>query len=93
MSLLPPKTTICGLSFPIDKVLLVTLNQPKKLNCLTQEGHHELDRIWQWLDANPGLVLAIITGSGRVFCAGADLQGRLHPGYFQSFTGETSSGG
>lgn len=70
-----PITTICDLSFPRPAVLLVTLNQPEKLNCIPSFGHRELENIWEWMDSNPKILVGIITGSGRAFCGGADLRG------------------
>lgn len=70
-----PKTSFTILSFPEPKVLLITLNRPKQLNCVNTEGHLELDRVFKWLDDEPALSVAIITGNGRAFCAGADLKG------------------
>lgn len=64
------------LSYPAPGVLLVRLNRPKDLNCINQDGHQELDRIWRWLDAEPTLNVGVITGTGRAFCAGADLKGK-----------------
>ena len=71
----PPLTQYCLVTFPAPHVLLVTLNRPKSLNCINIEGHWELDQIWRWYDATPGLRIAILTGAGRAFCAGADLKG------------------
>ncbi|KAM0697840.1 hypothetical protein Q7P36_002694 [Cladosporium allicinum] len=62
------------LSYPAPGVLLVRLNRPKDLNCINQDGHAELDIIWKWLDAEPTLNVGVITGTGRAFCAGADLK-------------------
>ncbi|EKG10063.1 hypothetical protein MPH_12843 [Macrophomina phaseolina MS6] len=70
----PPKTQYCILSFPAPYVLLVTLNRPKELNCINTAGHIELDQVFTWLDREPALRVAIITGNGRAFCAGADLK-------------------
>lgn len=36
--------------------------------------HLELDKLWSWYDAEPSLRCAVITGTGRAFCAGADLK-------------------
>ena len=36
--------------------------------------HHDLSKLWEWYDAEPSLRCAVITGSGRAFCAGADLK-------------------
>jgi len=62
------------LSYPAPGVLLVRLNRPRDLNCINQDGHAELDIIWKWLDAEPTLNVGVITGTGRAFCAGADLK-------------------
>jgi enoyl-CoA hydratase/carnithine racemase len=64
------------LSYPAPGILLVRLNRPKDLNCINQDGHAELDEIWKWLDDEPTLNVGIITGTGRAFCAGADLKGK-----------------
>lgn len=69
-----PSGKYCVLSYPAPGVLLVRLNRPKDLNCINQDGHAELDKIWSWLDAEPTLNVGIITGTGRAFCAGADLK-------------------
>jgi enoyl-CoA hydratase/carnithine racemase len=69
------------LSYPAPGVLLVRLNRPKDLNCINQDGHAELDKIWAWLDAEPTLNVGIITGTGRAFCAGADLKGKQANGF------------
>jgi enoyl-CoA hydratase/carnithine racemase len=74
-----PKAKYCLLSFPAPGVLLVQLNRPKDLNCVNADGHAELDKIWSWMDAEPGLTCGIITGSGRAFSAGADLKGEYMP--------------
>ncbi|KAL8746134.1 MAG: hypothetical protein Q9190_001797 [Brigantiaea leucoxantha] len=71
----PPPTSVTRLEFPTPQILLVTLNRPKALNCISSAGHSELESIWSWLDAEPSLRVGIITGEGRAFCAGADLKG------------------
>lgn len=70
-----PPSQYCVLTYPAPNVLLVRLNRPKDLNCINMDGHAELDRIWSWLDSEPNLSVGIITGTGRAFCAGADLKG------------------
>lgn len=75
-----PPTKYSIVSYPAEGVLLVTLNRPKDLNCINGEFGQELERIWNWLDQEPALTVGIITGTGRAFCAGADLKGRKeHP--------------
>ncbi|KAK5163906.1 uncharacterized protein LTR77_010300 [Saxophila tyrrhenica] len=70
-----PQAKYCIVSFPASNVLLVTLNRAKDLNCVNMDGHRELDALWSWMDAEPGLACGILTGSGRAFSAGADLKG------------------
>ncbi|PNS17924.1 3-hydroxypropionyl-coenzyme A dehydratase [Sphaceloma murrayae] len=61
-------------SEPAPGILLVRLNRPESLNCINSEGHAELEKIWRRLDEDPSLKVGIITGTGRAFCAGADLK-------------------
>ncbi|GIJ98654.1 hypothetical protein Aspvir_000772 [Aspergillus viridinutans] len=70
----PPNPQHATLSFPSPHILLVTLNRPRDLNCINTTGHQELSSIWQWLDDEPSLRVGILTGTGRAFCAGADLK-------------------
>ncbi|OJI86446.1 hypothetical protein ASPTUDRAFT_116651 [Aspergillus tubingensis CBS 134.48] len=69
----PPSNTIT-LSLPHPHVLLVTLSRPKALNSISTAGHHDLHAIWTWMDNEPSIRVGILTGSGRAFCAGADLK-------------------
>jgi enoyl-CoA hydratase/carnithine racemase len=70
----PPTVPDTVISIPKPHVLLVTLNRPKQLNALRREMHYLLDRLWTWYDNEPSLRCAILTGTGRAFCAGADLK-------------------
>ncbi|EAW13934.1 enoyl-CoA hydratase/isomerase family protein [Aspergillus clavatus NRRL 1] len=70
----PPTPKYSTLTFPSPHILLVTLNRPRDLNCINTEGNAELNTIWTWLDDEPSLRVGILTGSGRAFCAGADLK-------------------
>ena len=71
----PPSTKHCLLSFPDPHVILVLINRPEKLNSLSIEANHELDRVFKWFDGEPTCYVAILSGVGRAFCAGADLHG------------------
>lgn len=70
----PPAVPDVLISSPKPHVLLVTLNRPAQLNALPRHMHFALDRLWAWYDAEPALRCAVITGTGRAFCAGADLK-------------------
>ncbi|KAF2136001.1 uncharacterized protein K452DRAFT_329916 [Aplosporella prunicola CBS 121167] len=61
-------------SFPQERVVLVTLNRPEKLNCIDNATSNEIKNIWEWFDEDESLWVGIITGAGRAFCTGADLQ-------------------
>ena len=71
----PPTPTFLTLSYPAPRVLLVTMSRPHDLNCINTAGHWELDAVFRWLDAEPTLSVAVLTGAGpRAFSAGADLK-------------------
>lgn len=70
-----PPVPNCIISFPTQQILLVTLNRPKQLNCIDVDTSRQMQRLWEWFDQNTSLVVGVITGSGRAFCTGADLNG------------------
>ena len=69
----PPPTPTYILSYPADYVLLITINRPKAMNSLPYASHWEADALLQWFDREPSLRVAVITGTGKAFCAGQDL--------------------
>ena len=54
--------------------LVVTLNRPEAKNALSAGMLAGMYRAWRLLDEDPELRCAILTGTGDVFCAGADLK-------------------
>jgi len=71
----PPPTDFLKLSFPAERVLLVTMSREKQLNCMNTAAQWEMDATWKWLDDEPNLSVAVITGAGtKAFSAGADLK-------------------
>ncbi|RYF14983.1 MAG: 2-(1,2-epoxy-1,2-dihydrophenyl)acetyl-CoA isomerase [Comamonadaceae bacterium] len=54
-------------------VALVTLNRPQALNSFTRQMHRELWAVLDRIDADKAIRVAVLTGAGRGFCAGADL--------------------
>ncbi|HEX9557405.1 MAG TPA: enoyl-CoA hydratase-related protein, partial [Reyranella sp.] len=54
-------------------VATVTLNRPEKLNALNREMRGMFCRAMQELGADPATAVVIITGAGRAFSAGLDL--------------------
>jgi enoyl-CoA hydratase/carnithine racemase len=58
-----------------DGVLTITLNRPDRLNAWTPTMGQELIAAFDAADADDEVRAIIVTGAGRGFCAGADLQG------------------
>jgi len=56
-------------------ILTITLNRPDKLNAYTAMMGVELADAFQRADADDEVRVVVVTGSGRAFCAGADISG------------------
>ena len=56
-----------------NAVALVTLNRPERLNAWTKTMMEELMRAADMADSDDDVRAVIVTGAGRAFCAGADL--------------------
>ena len=54
-------------------VAYVTLNRPDKLNAMNATMHSELGQVWADFRDDDSLRVAILSGNGRCFSAGADL--------------------
>ncbi|MFI6371091.1 enoyl-CoA hydratase/isomerase family protein [Streptomyces sp. NPDC050546] len=67
------------------QVLSITLNRPETLNALTPEQRDEVVELLSAASATTDIRAVVITGTGRGFCAGADLRGA-------ATTGERSAG-
>jgi len=57
-----------------DPIATVTLNRPERLNAWTDRMGIELKHAVAQAEADPKVVAIVITGAGRGFCAGADMQ-------------------
>jgi enoyl-CoA hydratase len=57
-----------------DGVVVVTLNRPDVLNAANVRMHHEMGAVWAVIDADPDARVAVVTGAGRAFSAGGDLE-------------------
>jgi enoyl-CoA hydratase/carnithine racemase len=70
----PPPNPSVALSSPSPHILLVTITRERQMNSIPSAVHWYLHRVFEWLDREPTLRVAIITGAGRkAFCAGQDL--------------------
>jgi len=58
-----------------DHVLTITLHRPEKLNAFTPVMMRELLAALDAANTDDDVRVVIVTGSGRAFCAGADLTG------------------
>src|SRR5207302_3280550 len=52
---------------------LITLNGPEVLNATNDRLDWELTQVWLTLDADKSARVAVVTGAGRAFSAGGDL--------------------
>jgi enoyl-CoA hydratase/carnithine racemase len=57
-----------------DRILTITLNRPDRLNAWTGTMCRELLAAFDRADADDEVRAVIVTGAGRAFCAGADLE-------------------
>jgi enoyl-CoA hydratase/carnithine racemase len=66
-----------SVEFPDDRIIQITLKRPQKLNAIKLYTSHQIATVWDLFDNDESLRVGIITGSGRAFCVGADLDGEL----------------
>lgn len=63
------------LEYQLDQhILTITLNRPDRLNALTRELEEELFHAMRTADEDEEVRVVILTGAGKGFCAGADLE-------------------
>jgi enoyl-CoA hydratase len=55
-------------------ILWVTLNRPEVLNAADKQLHTELVALWDTVEKDPKAEVIVVTGAGRAFSAGGDLQ-------------------
>ncbi|WP_110927911.1 enoyl-CoA hydratase-related protein [Bacillus massiliglaciei] len=57
-----------------ERIMLVTLDRQKRLNAFNQEMFNDLLKVLDEADDNDEVRAVIITGAGKGFCSGADLE-------------------
>jgi len=55
-------------------ILWITLSKPEKLNAADASMHQALADLWPMIDKDPETRVVVLTGSGRAFSAGGDLE-------------------
>ena len=63
-----------------DKVGVITLNRPDKLNAISHELQHALTEAFARADADAATSVVLLRAEGRSFCAGYDIGAKV-PGW------------
>lgn len=58
-------------------VVLITINRPEKLNAATSRMHREFAEVWNTIKRDNQVRVVVVTGAGRAFSAGGDLNEEL----------------
>lgn len=56
------------------KVVIVALNRPQKYNAVNENMLTELESVYKLFDQDERVRAVVLTGTGKAFCAGADLE-------------------
>jgi len=54
-------------------VVLVTLNRPNNHNAFTLDMMRDFEKVYPMFDVDERVKVVVLTGAGKTFCAGADL--------------------
>lgn len=57
-----------------EHVAYITLNRPTAVNAVSLELAEELEEVARECDASNSMRAVLLTGAGRIFCAGGDLK-------------------
>ena len=76
-----------------DGIAVITLHRPERLNAFTPEMGRAYVAALTSADADPGVRVAVVTGAGRGFCSGADLELLARgPSALEEFLAEQAAG-
>lgn len=64
-----------------DRVATITLNRPERMNAMNQLLKDELRQVWKAVKNDPDVWCAILTGAGKGFSTGADVEGLATGGF------------
>jgi enoyl-CoA hydratase/carnithine racemase len=62
-----------------DRIAYVTINRPEARNAVSPEVHRAMIAAWADFADDDSVDVAILTGAGEAFCAGADLKEYIPP--------------
>jgi enoyl-CoA hydratase/carnithine racemase len=68
-------------------VATITLDRPERLNALTFEVYEELRDTFRALNHEPGVRAVVITGAGKAFCSGGDVEDIIGALFARDFQG------
>lgn len=57
-----------------DRICTLTLNRPEQFNAVSRRMHRELGDVWPYLEDRGDVRAVVLTGAGRGFCAGGDME-------------------
>jgi enoyl-CoA hydratase/carnithine racemase len=60
------------------RVMILTINRPEKHNAFTTEMEEDMVLAFNLFDVDDRIKAVIVTGAGKYFCTGADLDIGLH---------------
>lgn len=58
----------------VTPVIIITLNRPEKNNAFTPQMADSLTRAFNLFHIDPRVKAVVLTGTGKMFCAGSDLE-------------------
>lgn len=59
----------------LDRTAIITFNRPDRLNAINQTMSRELRDAFERAEADNDVWTIVVTGAGRAFCSGADVEG------------------
>jgi len=68
----------------------VQLNRPKKMNALSKELWCEIGSVFHELDSDPDCRAIVLSGNGKMFCAGIDLSTLMEMGQAAGMDGDVA---
>ena len=73
-------------------VAVISLNAPDRLNTISGSMLVELSQCLLWAEEEPSIRCVVLTGAGRIFCAGLDMTDQMAGGKGLGVLGDVGSG-